>query len=763
MRIFLNELYKLFSKKIFIICIVTAICINGFVLHYSATTDYVLQSKQHNINYYNSLIKKCNNSNKPKQFLENELKSINTSSKKDNKTKENNLEKATLITDLIAQQDYIDGYDDYINNMQSRADNQLSFSIFAEPGSFAYRNIEQTPLDFQKLKGVTLQVGNNTCVEQATQFNITDYLLLVIVVIITIILFCVEKEKGLYPLVRSTKKGRVNTIIAKLLTVVFVTLISAIIFYSSNILISGFYFGFGDMSRNIQSISSFINCSLKINISEYLIIWIIGKALTLCTLSLLVSLGFVVFKTIAKMYGIIVVFLAVEISSSLFISSNSTFSFFKYVNVYYFLSENNLFGNYLNVNIFNQPVNIITIWLLFIAIFSIISFVISTIVFTKSTQTANKSILINRISQLISNKSKIKGSTKIYSGEAFKHYKTSFALFIIILLSIFAISTYCNDISIHFNDASESAYNVYMQKLEGKIDSNTNSILNKEQKYFDNLNEKKNKIYSNSKLTLNEKNSEAGYIDSLLESKGVAFDNILQQKQYATEKSKEINTEPYLINDFECKRLVEDTYREWLYFTLIMAVVIFCTSNIFSCEYKNSMINLLRSNRYGKGRLIKVKLITVLITSVVSYILIYLPYLLKFISTFGKGIFEIPLAYMSDFSMLKSSITVGEYIFIVGMVHLFATIAITSVVFMLSLILKSNVLTMIISSGMVLIPCIAVMEVPSFRLVQTFQDNNWIVVTAVILILCVIFTFLAIAIVSYKFMNKRRREVYAKT
>ena len=207
--------------------------------------------------------------------------------------------------------------------------------------------------------------------------------------------------------------------------------------------------------------------------------------------------------------------------------------------------------------------------------------------------------------------------------------------------------------------------------------------------------------------------------------------------------------------------LVEDTYREWLYFTLIMAVVIFCTSNIFSCEYKNSMVNLLRSNRYGKGKLIVTKYITVLITPVISYTLIYLPYLINFTFKFGKGIFSIPLAYMSGFSMLKSSITVGEYIIVLGMIHLFATIAVTSMVFMLSLLLKSNVLTMIISSGIVLIPCLAVMEIPSFRMVQAFQNNNWKSATIIIFSLCVILILISIIVVTFKFNNIKRRKVYA--
>ena len=43
----------------------------------------------------------------------------------------------------------------------------------------------------------------------------------------------------------------------------------------THLLITGIYFGFGDMSRYIQSIGIFMNCSLKISIFEYLILWIL--------------------------------------------------------------------------------------------------------------------------------------------------------------------------------------------------------------------------------------------------------------------------------------------------------------------------------------------------------------------------------------------------------------------------------------------------------------------------------------------------------
>lgn len=362
MRIFFCELYKLLSKKIFIICLVVALCINAFTLIYSSAENYNDRTKHNNIEYYNSLIKNCNSSKKASEYLKKELDIINERLTENSTDKDALVEKMTLLNDLISQQNYINRYDDFINNMQIRADNQLSFSIFAEPDSFAYNNIQQTPLDFQHLKGVELYAGNNTFAENATQFQITDYLMIVLVALTCILLFYTERENGLYPLVRSTKNGRTSTIVAKLFAVIAVTVVTTILFYLSNILITGIYFGFGDMSRYIQSIGIFMNCSIKISIFEYLILWILGKTLTLCAFSLLFSFCFTAVKASAKIYGIIVVFLAVEITANLFIEGASAFSFFKYVNIVYFLSNNNLFGEYLNVNIFSNPVNIIMVW-----------------------------------------------------------------------------------------------------------------------------------------------------------------------------------------------------------------------------------------------------------------------------------------------------------------------------------------------------------------------------------------------------------------
>ena len=136
---------------------------------------------------------------------------------------------------------------------------------------------------------------------------------------------------------------------------------------------------------------------------------------------------------------------------------------------------------------------------------------------------------------------------------------------ILIILVLFAVSNLNDDLSIRFNDASESAYCDYMEDIEGVIDSDTENYIAKEQQYFDDLETERNEIFSDKNLSETEKRNKSSYIDALFRTKGEAFNRILEQKYYVQIKAKEIDEEPAFVNELVCKRLTEDTYREWLY------------------------------------------------------------------------------------------------------------------------------------------------------------------------------------------------------
>lgn len=785
MRLTACEYFKLFSNKIFILCLAVSFVIN---LSFMAVTQYsdaesaaVINNRQ----YYETLIEECNNTDNIEDLINSKQteiqiafflcnatdSSLETAEKykasnpdeyerasKLNLTAEELSQRQLLLMDMTSQSNHIESYDEFINNMEERAESQHSFSIFSQSGSFSCNNIEKTPKDFSKLKGIELELGNNKAVDVSTTFALTDYLVLILIIFICIIVFSVEREKGLYPLVRCAKHGRMSTIAKKLIVAVSVSAIISLVFYLSNILVSGALFGFGDLSRNIQSDSNFINCALNVTMLEYIFIWLAGKVLLFVSFTLLISFIFVAIKTTSKTYAVIAAFLVFEFFTDYFIDGNSVFGVLKYLNFIYLMTGNNIFGYYINVNIFSVPVNISIIFFVVSALMIVIGFAGSCILFAKFPQNTGTSKLLSKTVELINKHRHIRGSVKIFNGEAYKHYKTSFAIFAIIGLIIFGYFNLTENLEITYTDVSQHAYCDYMTVLEGELDEEKYQYIEDEQQYFDELTLQQAEISNDSSLSAQEKEQKLFAISSIFENKGKAFNDVLEQVAYAEEKAEQIGEKPALINELVNRSLTRNTFREWKYLTLLLAVVVFCTSNIFACDYKNSMVNLMRSNKYGKGRLLLVKLSVVCLTTVISYILIYLPYMINFVNTFTASSFDLPLAFARNFSMLTSGITVFEYILIISAVHIGTALLATTVVYMLSYILKSYSITLIVSSGIFLIPCILFMSNAEVRTVRVFENDVWIkfaLITAAIII-CVIALALIITFAGYNNLRGRK-------
>lgn len=785
MRITASEYLKLFLNKIFVICLVAGLLLNVFFLTAMQYSDSENSALISNIEAYDQLLEDCQNSTDKSDFVKS--KTIETqiafllcredlspesgvfdeykekypneynSALELDMTRDELENRMLMILNISSQLSYIDGYDDFISNMKTRAEEQSNFSIFANEDSFSYKNIAKTPIDFEAVNDIELEIGNNKMYEVSTQFELTDYIILLLVLIICIVVVSVEREKGLYPLIRATRKGRIQTAMAKLFVIITVAVSCCVLFYVSDVLVCGALFGFGDLSRNVQSSSIFMNCTLDVNILNYLIIWLIGKILIVCSVAVFVSFLFAIIKSPAKTYILLAFIFVFEFATYMFINGNSVFNTFKYVNIFYLLSNNNVFGYYLNVNFFNQPINIINVFEAIVVLLIAVGFIGFCIAFAKLTFTYGKFALFEKIRAKSVKCVKVKGSLSIYKGEAYKHYKTSFAIFSVILLAFIGWFSLTDNLTILFRSSDESAYNEYMQTLEGVLDEEKYEFIDSERAYFNELSEKKERISNDLTISEDEKSSELSLIQTILDVKGKAFDDICNQVAYAEEKAELLNEQPALVNEIVNKRLVQDTFREWEYFALLIAIVIFSTSNILACEYKKSMVGLISTNKYGRGRLLTVKLFTVLVTTIISFVMIYLPYMINFINTFGTKSFELPLAFVRDFSMLTSDVTVFEYLLILGALHLAVGVASTALVYMLSYLLKNQLVTMIVSSGLLLIPCILFISNSNVRMVKAFLNGNQSFVIITIFVICCFVTIFSVALTFIKYNHMKWR------
>ena len=99
---------------------------------------------------------------------------------------------------------------------------------------------------------------------------------------------------------------------SKLFTSITAALIAEIILYAVNFTISYFTYGFGDLSRQIQSVYDFNGSNLKISVLEYFVLFMAAKFAVYCVFAGLIYFVTTVSNTAVKVYGILVITIAAE-------------------------------------------------------------------------------------------------------------------------------------------------------------------------------------------------------------------------------------------------------------------------------------------------------------------------------------------------------------------------------------------------------------------------------------------------------------------
>lgn len=630
--------------------------------------------------------------------------------------------------------------------MNSRKDAQLQFSIFSKRDTFAYNNIEKTPADFEHLKNVEITPGFDLGLNLSTTFDLTDYLLLILILLICITLFSSERDKGLTVLVRSTLKGRHHTAEAKLVALLLIVAGVSLVFYSADLITGELAFGLGELDRSIQSIPEFMNCTIKCTVFQYLILWLCQKVLTLCTVALLFAFFFIIIQSTNFTYVIITMFLGVEYILYNFIDSTSPVNHLKYINTFYYLSGNELLANYLNLDFFTQPVNVMWIYLFTSAFVALIITPLCLLVFSRQEQFAGNDIFAGFAEKIKKRIHISGGNTSVFRCECYKHYISSKAVIVIIFAMAFACFALTENIGIVYSNGAEVAYDAYIDKLEGEITPEKEQFLEDEQKYFDELNSQKADIEADASLTENEKNNQITAINNIFDTRGKGFENVILQYETIKSTGEKLNITPCFINYTNGKRLMADSEREWNLFFLLMVFMVFTISGVFA--YERGKKELICATLKGKGRLFAVKFAVAFMTYSILYILIYLPYMINFLKTFGTDIFSNPLAFLEGFEGLESGITILEALLLEGLAHIVISFAVFTLILLLSDRLENTVATIIVSTAVTLIPCLLIYFNPDMRIFSLLMINKLYIIVLIIVLSS--FSAVIFAVLAYK-------------
>ena len=346
--IFRNEIYKLLHQKMFILVAVCAVLLNIYI---SCSQTFGMYCPAREYKEYYALAE-------GKTFEQAYDYSV---ARRDNMFggwEAGKWEVRQMMNEEIEQLKAVGTYHQYLQSIDDAAATMTAVSIFADPDSFAYRNIVKTPAAYDGVRSVRPVFAPSNGVLLAVENTPSDILLLFIIFTAVTVIFYKDRECGIVGLVKPLRYGRARLALSKTAAVFSVCLLFEGGFFLLNLWIGSVRFGLGDLSRPAQSLKGFLGCNLRISVRQLMILIFVYKILAMFVCALIAQSLFIRLKNTTA-YFILLLAGGVETALYLIISETSVLSPIKQINLAAFINSAHLFKTYANINLFGFPINLL--------------------------------------------------------------------------------------------------------------------------------------------------------------------------------------------------------------------------------------------------------------------------------------------------------------------------------------------------------------------------------------------------------------------
>lgn len=251
-------------------------------------------------------------------------------------------------------------FEESLAAIQSKAKNMSTVSIFA--GSpYSQANIKKTARDFARLEGTTLTLGLDRPVEAVMDNKTSDWLLGVWMLIV-VLSFLAERQRGLWNVVCSSARGRVALPLWRLMTLILAAVLGTVLMTLGELAVSyGIHGGLDQLGRMVQSVPQFFSLTTPMTIGEFWLYYMVLRSLGMLTVGLVIWLLFELISDRRMAALALTLILGAEYLLSSGVASQK---FLGVVNLVTFLQPRHLVLNYSNVAVLGKPVGQLplTLW-----------------------------------------------------------------------------------------------------------------------------------------------------------------------------------------------------------------------------------------------------------------------------------------------------------------------------------------------------------------------------------------------------------------
>lgn len=415
----------------------------------------------------------------------------------------------TLTNELCQEAEPVTHYGEYLQEMQKNQKELSGISIFASSGAedpeegektgFSQRNIGKSRQDYQSRTGENVRWAPSKGPVSAIDNPVTGILFFVGIFLFAVWGIMEEKEKKLFFITRVTEQGILPDILARMAALGISCVLFGILIYGSNWLFYCITTGFWDLSRDIQSVSEYMQSCYTMTLGQFMVCSVMTKAIVAFCFGLL--LQFVTILGCRKILPFVagIVILVGNILLYELLPAVGGMSILKYMNLMGVFHTENLYGDYLNFDIGGIPVARTGLSLLLILLLLATGCVLVAVAFCKG----NNFLLVGKFSgaeslrpikmekppgaepapfrRIFSNRGL---HTSLFRHEWHKAFITNHAL--LVLLGCLLLTGWYHASQNHKLSVQEQYYKELMMELEGDLTEKKEEILFSEKQRYDN-------------------------------------------------------------------------------------------------------------------------------------------------------------------------------------------------------------------------------------------------------------------------------------
>lgn len=570
---------------------------------------------------------------------------------------DNIISESDLFSFVYEEMNKINSYDQYLDDIRQRALTMSAVSLFSDENSFYYKNIQKTSVDYKLLKGIEPTWDESVGVKMATQFP--DILLLIGIFSICFIL--ITDEKPMFSLLRSTYRGRASLIRAKIgVSLLYIFALHTFMTITLS-MFAHWYYGFGDLSRPIQSV--FISAPLSMSVFSYLIWTYSVKMLIFAVFTVIFMFLCVRFKSAISAFVAITGILAASAILYLVITPYSYLNYLKYINLYFLLQPAQLLISYINLNIISYPYSLLPIAIIICIVVFIIGYFLTIHSFAHKYENSNKFMLFKKI--------KVKTprfrTIRLFATEVWRLLITNRVLFMLLLFILFQCwKTDTFKIKIY---PEEVAYRNTLEIAQQQEDPYTWALAESELR-----------------------------IDNGAKQMDIdAVNRLIERLDYLAEMEERTGKEAELVYESGYDRLIDNPQNDLLNALIMVVGLIICILPI----RERILHKLFHTMPLGRGYQVIRKLVLATITTAVVFLLTYLPDVWQVIQAYGlpdSSAAAFSLSVLEDIQLLS----IREYLITIYLTRLLIAWLVAMVIYVLSS--KGITMAMIYTSILFIVP-----------------------------------------------------------